>query len=101
MSGKAFLILPKITQGFLATMASGASADCGVVPEWEGFYQGLAAVYPKKILPLLAEVLGGTNHSLQYLNRLAVEQGLMRVHQVAETEEGFFQNWTSLDDINK
>jgi molybdopterin-guanine dinucleotide biosynthesis protein A len=91
--------MPKMNQRFLAGIAAEATSDCGIVPEWEGFYQGLAAVYPKKILPLLAQVLGGSNHSLQYLNRLAVEKGVMRVHQVEGNEGGFFQNWNTPGDV--
>lgn len=91
--------MPKMTQKFLAVIAREATADCGVVPEWEGFYQGLAAVYPRKILPLLTEVLSGTNHSLQHLNQLAIERGMMKVHRTAKNEGGFFQNWNSPDDI--
>lgn len=91
--------MPKMTRRFLAAIAAEATPECGIVPESEGFYQGLAAVYPKKILPLLAEVLRGTDHSLQHLNKLAVESDIMRVHQVVQNEEGFFQNWNSPADV--
>jgi len=91
--------MPTMTQRFLSAIAAEATPDCGIIPEWEGFYQGLAAVYPKKILPLLAEVLNGSDHSLQHLSRLAVEKGLMRVYHVEQNEAGFFQNWNTPLDV--
>ena len=91
--------MPKMTQKFLAAIADEATPECGVVPEWEGFYQGLAAVYPRKIIPLLAEGLCGTDQSLQHLNQLAIERGMMRSKIVTENEGGFFRNWNTPDDI--
>ncbi len=91
--------MPYMTKEFLGMIASKATLDCGVVPEWEGFYQGLAAAYPKKILPLVHEVLAKGNHSFQQLNHLAIARGLMRVHEVSPHEGRLFQNWNTPEDM--
>lgn len=85
--------MPEMTSAYLAGLVEVASGECGVVPVWEGFYQGLAAVYPRKILPIVIEALNGTDHSLQYLNRVAIEKGAMRTKPVTIQEAPLFRNW--------
>ena len=91
--------MPRMTSTYLALLLAEASADCGIVPVLEGYFQGLAAVYPKAILPLLREILGGKDHSMQHLNRLAVEEGLMRERPVSPDEAILFQNWNTPEDL--
>jgi len=91
--------MPMMTEAFLAKIVGMATEDCGVIPEAKGFFQGLAAVYPRKILPLLEEVLRGENHSLQHFNQLAIAEGWMKLHQIEESDEGLFENWNTPEDL--
>jgi molybdopterin-guanine dinucleotide biosynthesis protein A len=91
--------MPQMTPEFLRMITSEAGEDWGVVPEWEGYYQGLAAVYPKKILPLVHEVLAERDHSFQRLHHLAIEKGLMRVYKASAHEGMLFQNWNHPKDL--
>ena len=91
--------MPLMTSSYLASLLEKSTTDCGIVPVLGGYFQGLAAVYPKAILPLLREVLGGSDHSMQYLNRLAVAEGLMQERPVLEDEAILFQNWNTPEDF--
>jgi molybdenum cofactor guanylyltransferase len=91
--------MPLMTSSYLARLLGESSADCGIVPVLGGYFQGLAAVYPKGILPLLREILRGEDHSMQQLNRLAVAEGLMRERPVLEVETILFQNWNTPEDL--
>jgi molybdenum cofactor guanylyltransferase len=91
--------MPLMSSAYLATLLGESSADCGVVPVLGGYFQGLAAVYPKGILPLLREILRGEDHSMQQLNRLAVAEGLMRERAVSPDEALLFQNWNRPEDL--
>ena len=92
--------MPGMTADYLTTTVQGATSTCGLVPMWQGFYQGLAAAYPKKIIPVVQEVLASDDHSLQHLNRLAIKRHLMRPKIVTSAEEGLFRNWNYLADIS-
>lgn len=91
--------LPEMTPAYLMTLVESSTTECGVVPVWQGFYQGLAAVYPRSAQGLVAEVLGGSDHSVQHLNRLATEKGAMRTRPVSEDEAFLFGNWNHPADI--
>lgn len=91
--------MPGMTAAYLHSLLEEASADCGVVPMLAGYFQGLAAVYPRSLLPLVREVLAGEDHSMQHLNRVAVERGLMNVRMVSEEELPLFQNWNTPEDL--
>lgn len=91
--------MPEMTPDYLAELAETATSECGVVPIWQGFYQGLAAVYPRSAHGLVTEALGGSDHSLQHLNRLAIEKGAMRAKLVSEDEAFLFGNWNHPGDI--
>lgn len=91
--------MPSMTEAYLLSLLEESSADCGVVPMLAGYFQGLAAVYPRSLLPLVREVLAGEDHSMQHLNRLAVECGLMNVRMVSEEERPLFQNWNTPEDL--
>jgi molybdopterin-guanine dinucleotide biosynthesis protein A len=83
--------MPAMSAGFLSGLVRLAGPK-GVVPEDFGIYQGLAAVYPRSIQPLLKEVLGGEDRSLQFLVRKALGDGLVLGRAVAEDERPLFRN---------
>lgn len=91
--------MPGMTREYLAALARMATPECGVVPVSGEGYEGLAAVYPKKILALAREVLSGGDLSLQILNRRAVAYGWMRGWNVGTHEGAYFRNWNHPADI--
>ncbi len=90
--------MPEMTSAYLAALVNDATPECGVIPELDGFYQGLAAVYPRRILPLVQEILAGPDHSMQHLSRRAIDEGLMKVRAVREGDVRLFQNWNTPKD---
>lgn len=94
--------LPAMTAEFLAELVEEAAADgVGVVPELEGFYQGLAAVYPRGLAECAARLAADTDHSLQHFIREGIAAGLLRARPVAEFERGLFTNWNAPGDVGE
>jgi molybdenum cofactor guanylyltransferase len=83
--------MPSMSAGFLGGLVRSAGPK-GVVPEDSGTYQGLAAVYPRSIHPLLKEVLGGGDRSLQFLVREAIRDGLVVGRPLSADERQLFRN---------
>lgn len=90
--------MPAMTATYLADLVNDATEECGLIPELDGFFQGLAAVYPRRILPLVQEILAGPDHSLQHLSRRAIDEGMMKVRAVRPGEASLFQNWNTPQD---
>ena len=91
--------MPQMTAGYLRGLVENATLEMGVLPEAEGFYQGLAAVYPRRILPLLEEILSGTDTSFQNLCRRAITRGLMKAQRISPEEQVLFTNWNRPEDL--
>jgi len=91
--------MPKMSEAYLARLCESARENQGVVPEIGGMFEGLCAVYPARLLPVVAGLLAGAERSLQTLNRIGIEQNLMRAFPVAETELFLFENWNTPADI--
>jgi molybdopterin-guanine dinucleotide biosynthesis protein A len=92
--------LPAMTAEFLAELADEAAADgIGIVPELDGFYQGLAAIYPRGLAECAARLAADEDHSLQHFIREGIAAGLLGARQVTEAERGLFENWNEPGDI--
>jgi molybdopterin-guanine dinucleotide biosynthesis protein A len=83
--------MPAMSAEFLGELVRSAGPR-GVVPEDKGLFQALAAVYPRSILPLLEEVMGGEDLSLQSLVHEAVRSGLVSRRPIADHEVPLFRN---------
>lgn len=93
--------LPQMTADFLRRLLAESTSHCGVVPMLDGYFEGLAAVYPRSLLPIVKEVLSGHDHSMQLLHRLAVERGMMRRREVRGEERHLFENWNLPSDLGQ
>ena len=92
--------LPAMTPEFLSELVDEAAASgAGVVPELEGFYQGLAAVYPRALAECAARLAADEDHSLQHFIREGIAAGLLVARAVAECERGLFANWNAPGDV--
>lgn len=92
--------LPAMTSEFLAELADESATDgVGIVPELDGFYQALAAVYPRALAECASRLAADEDHSLQHFIREGIAAGLLRARPVRESERGLFANWNEPRDI--
>jgi len=78
-------------------------ADCapgvGVIGRREGFFEPLAAIYPREFKWLAWEAIARGEYACQRLAATAVERGLLRVAEIRPAEADWFANWNSPDEI--
>jgi molybdopterin-guanine dinucleotide biosynthesis protein A len=92
--------LPRMTADYLAQMLERAGATGkGVVPELAGWFEPLAAVYPKSAAALASELLAGPDLSLQTFVRRCREAGLVEMVSVSPGEAGKFRNLNTPEDL--
>ena len=90
--------LPAMTADFLRTLARGDAA--GMVPRWpDGFFEPLAAVYPKTAAGAAADALHRGEFALQPFVRRLVADGTATARAITPTETGLFANWNHPDDL--
>lgn len=93
--------LPAMTAEFLAELVDEAAADgVGIVPELDGFYQGLAAVYPRALADCAARLAADADHSLQHFIREGIAAGLLQARPISEAGRGLFVNWNAPSDLS-
>jgi len=76
--------LPAMTPQFLTKLVKSATINCGVVPQGEQWFEPLAAVYPRQVLPLAEKHLASPNRSLQNWVSTCEKQSLLRVQALAD-----------------
>lgn len=85
--------LPDMTTAFLQSLYDAARAKgCGLVPQLDGFYEGLAAIYPRSLAGLCGEHLASNDRSFQRLARQAIDDGLLSTYPVSEEDRALFRN---------
>jgi molybdopterin-guanine dinucleotide biosynthesis protein A len=85
--------LPEMTTAFLRNLHEAASeTGCGLIPQLDGFYEGLAAIYPRSLADLCRTHLASDDRSLQRFARQAVADGQLAVYPVAEESRALFRN---------
>ena len=85
--------LPAMTTGFLRGLLTGGTA-AGAVPQMDdGFFEPLAAVYPREALATAEARLRREDRSLQSFVRLLIANGLASAQPVADADTGLFTNW--------
>lgn len=83
--------MPSMSAAYLKSLIEMAG-PAGVVPVLDGFYQGLAAVYPRAAASLVEAALVGEDHSMQHLVRQALLDGLLTEHNVSGADRHLFRN---------
>ena len=89
--------MPRMTVNFLRQLLE-QSGSAGTVPLLDGFYCGVAAVYPVRILPLVEEILVGTDRSFQRLIGEAIKSGMLKAKEIPASQATLFANWNSPED---
>lgn len=92
--------LPAMTAGFLQTrVLPHCTPQAGMVPRTgDGFYEPLAAVYPRGCLALAEDQLRGADRSLQTFVRAARAAGMIGETSLAAGETRLFVNWNEPGD---
>lgn len=92
--------MPHVTHLYLAEILRLAEPGQGIVPERNGRFEGLCAIFPRSIVPLVESCLSGEDRSFQNLITRAQVQGLMRAIPVLPEDAALFANWNSPADIS-
>lgn len=89
--------LPRVEARWLRKLARATRAGVGAVGVTrEGFFEPLAAIYPRAALPALARVVGGEGgFSLQPVLRALVKRGVMRAVRLTRADEAQLVNWNA------
>ncbi len=85
--------LPAITPEWFAGLWAGCAPGVGAVGRRAGFFEPLAAIYPRELRFPAWEAIVRGEFSFQSLLATAVEQGLMRVREITDAEVPLFTNW--------
>ena len=94
--------LPRLEPDWFASLRAECAPGIGCVGRRAGgriisgggnFFEPLAAIYPRELLPLASAAFGRGEFSLQRLLTTAVAQGLMRVRVIGADEAAWFENW--------
>ncbi len=85
--------LPHMEPGWFAARAADCAPGVGVVGRRDGFFEPLAAIYPRALAPLAREMIEARVLSLQKLLAAGVSAGRLRVHEITADEQAMFANW--------
>ena len=85
--------LPHMEPGWFAARAADCAPGVGVVGRRDGFFEPLAAIYPRTLAPLAREMIEARVLSLQKLLAAGVSAGRLRVHEITPDEQAMFANW--------
>ena len=85
--------LPHMEPGWFAALHAGCTPGCGVVGRSGKWFEPLAAIYPRELLPLARAALERRELSLQKLIAAAVDQKLIRERVISAAEAPLFTNW--------
>jgi molybdenum cofactor guanylyltransferase len=85
--------LPCMSPRWFSALRAEAAEGVGVVGRRSGFYEPLAAFYPREMMWLAWEALAGDQRALQPLVAGAVGRGLLRIRDITAPELPWFANW--------
>jgi molybdenum cofactor guanylyltransferase len=91
--------LPQMTADFLRSLVDLGSESCGAVPKRNGFFEPLAAIYPKSCGAPADRQLRAGKFMMQDFVNVALEENLLAVHDVQRSEELLFTNMNTPGDL--
>ncbi len=91
--------LPRMESGWLNALLALCAPGVGAVGHRKNFYEPLAAIYPRELLPAARAALARRELSLQHLIAAACAQGLLRPREIRPDEVPLFTNWNSIGDV--
>ncbi|MBI5770224.1 MAG: molybdenum cofactor guanylyltransferase [Verrucomicrobia bacterium] len=85
--------LPQMTAAWFTALRATCRPGVGAVGRRDGFFEPLAAIYPRELMPLAWAALARGELSLQKLSGTAVANGVMQVCEITASEVPLFENW--------
>lgn len=83
--------LPRMDPVWFAQLLATCTPGVGAVGRRNGFYEPLAAIYPRELLPAAEAALVREDYSLQRL--LTTTAAQFNVREIMDQEAGWFANW--------
>jgi molybdopterin-guanine dinucleotide biosynthesis protein A len=83
--------LAKMQSAWFAQLLARCAPGIGAVSRRSGFYEPLAAIYPRELLPAAEAALTRGEYSLQHLLTAAATQ--FNVREITDQEADWFENW--------
>jgi len=87
--------LPQISPAWFDLLREECGVNSGVAGRHGAWFEPLAAIYPRAILPVAQAALAAGQFSLQRLLAEAVEHQILRVREIQTEELPWFENWNS------
>jgi molybdopterin-guanine dinucleotide biosynthesis protein A len=91
--------LPHVPAEWFGELRADCEPASGAVGRHDDFFEPLAAIYPRTLMPLAWAALAGGHYGLQELLRSAVAAGTMRARHLSAAELVWFRNWNSSADV--
>jgi molybdopterin-guanine dinucleotide biosynthesis protein A len=91
--------MPYMTAAYLCRLREPCSGMQGAVPEADGFFEGIAAIYPKAAVTIAKQLLREEDHSIQHFVRECIAQDLIKVIRIADDEAGLFKSLNTPSDL--
>jgi molybdopterin-guanine dinucleotide biosynthesis protein A len=85
--------LPQLTAEWFRRLWAECGPGVGVAGRRDGFFEPLAAIYPKELMLDACEALVRAEFSLQKFVSAAVAAGRMRVREIGPEDVRWFENW--------
>src|SRR5207244_919264 len=85
--------LPRVPPVWFAQLRADCGPGRGAVGRRGNFFEPLAAIYPREILPLVRDALAQGELSLQRLLSAAIAARLMGVREIPPAHAPLFENW--------
>ncbi len=85
--------LPQLPAEWFRRLWAECAPGVGAVGRRDGFFEPLAAIYPKELMLDACEALVRAEFSLQNFVAAGVAAGRIRVREIAAGEAGWFENW--------
>jgi molybdenum cofactor guanylyltransferase len=93
--------MPQMTGAYLRGLCEQCTGQSGVVPKRDGFYEGLAAIFPKSAGAVAAKILASDDYSIQHFVCECACLDLVKIVRVSDIDTALFQNLNSPSDFPK
>ncbi|MFY9854130.1 MAG: molybdenum cofactor guanylyltransferase [Terracidiphilus sp.] len=93
--------LPEMTTGHLSELRQLARLGVGVIPQWGGNFEPLAAIYPATAVSIAESALAMGHLSLQSLIENLLGRQMACIYSMSNDERHFYRNINSQDDLNQ
>ena len=91
--------LPRLPLPWIERLSDQCADGVGAAGRHGGFFEPLAAIYPRELLGDAEDALRRGKFSLQAVLELAVTKKLIREVSIAAAEESWFENWNEPGDV--